>query len=125
MYESMARDLAPISGSIAAVAIVLLISFTAPADPEVPDQEAPLACAGKDLSVAAGETLTLDGTASSDDVEVVSWRWSLEYAGSPVTFRGETALVTLDVPGVYAVTLTVADAAGNTGSDEVRITVLP
>mgnify|MGYP000470568300 CR=1 FL=1 len=42
-----------------------------------------------------------------------------------ITFRGETALVTLDVPGVYAVTLTVADAAGNTGTLTRTVIVEP
>ena len=124
MYESMAKDLAPISGSIAAIAIVLFISFSAPADPTSSDDIAPVAVASEDITVFAGETLTLDGSASTDNVGVVSWQWSLDYAGSPVTFRGETALFTFDALGLYKVTLTVFDAAGNNASDTVWVTVL-
>ena len=124
MYESMAKDLAPITGSIAAIAIVLLITFSAPADPAASDDIAPVAVACEDITVAAGETHTLDGSASTDNVGIVSWQWSLDHAGSPVSFRGETALFTFDVPGLYRVTLTVADAAGNTASDTVWVTVI-
>ncbi len=124
MYESMARDLAPLSLSLAAIAIVLVISFSAPADPTASDDIAPVAIAGKDVTVAAGETLTLDGSASTDDVGVVSWQWSLDHMGTPVAFSGETALFTFEFPGLYMVTLTVSDAAGNTASVTVWVTVL-
>ncbi len=124
MYESMARDLAPLSLSLAAIAIVLVISFSAPADPPAVADLAPVAIAGEDVTVNAGETLSLDGSASTDNVGVMSWQWSLDHLGTPVAFSGETALFTFELPGLYMITLTVSDAAGNTASDTVWVTAL-
>lgn len=125
MYESMAKDLAPLSLSFVALAIfiVLATSVDPAATPE--DVEVPLADAGPDLTVAAGSTVTLDGTRSSDDAGIATHRWSMEYAGSPLAFTGETALFTFEEPGVHVVTLTVTDVAGNTDSDTLWVTVTP
>ena len=124
MYESMSRDLAPLSLSILAIVIVLFISFAAPADPTEADQEAPGVEAGPDQTVALGETVTFDGSLSTDNVGIVSWQWSLAYGGGPVSFGGEMALFTFEMTGVYEVTLVVTDAAGNSAEDTFRVTVL-
>jgi len=123
MYESMSRDLAPLSLSILAIVIVLFISFSAPADPTETDDEAPVVEAGADRTVALGETVTLDGSLSTDNMGIASYQWSLEYGGAPVTFGGEMALFTFDIAGVYEVTLGVTDAAGNSAEDTFRVTV--
>ena len=84
-----------------------------------------MAEAGPDLTVAAGSTETLDGTRSSDDAGIATHRWSMDYAGTPLAFSGETALFTFEEPGVHVVTLTVIDSAGNTDSDTFYVTVTP
>lgn len=123
MYESMSRDLAPLSLSILAIVIVLFISFSAPADPTETDKEAPSVEAGPDQIVGQGETVTLDGTLSTDNVGIVNWQWSLVYGGAPVAFGGELALFTFEIPGTYLVSLTVTDAAGKSAEDTFRVTV--
>ncbi len=123
MYESMTRDLAPLSLSILAIVIVLFISFSAPADPTATDQEVPGVEAGPDRTVALGETVTFDGSLSTDNMGIVSWQWSIVYGGAPVSFGGEMALFTFEITGVYEVTLVVTDASGNSAEDTFRVTV--
>ena len=125
MYESMAKDLAPLSLSFLALAIFIVLATSV--DPAVTpeDVEVPEADAGPDLTVVAGSTATLDGTRSSDDAGISSYQWSMDYAGSPLAFTGETALFTFEHPGVHVVTLTVTDEAGNTDTDTFYVTVTP
>jgi len=124
MYESMTRDLAPLSLSILAIVIVLFISFSAPADPTETDDEAPGVEAGPDQIVGLGDTVTLDGSLSTDNVGIVNWQWSLVYGGSPVAFGGEMALFTFEMTGMYQVSLVVTDAAGNSAEDTFWVSVL-
>ena len=87
----------------------------------------PTANAGPDRTVADsnaidGETVTLDGSASTDtDGTIVTYQWSI---GATVIATGATVSVTLP-NGESFITLTVTDDAGNTGSDGVLITVAP
>ena len=122
MYESMSRDLAPLSLSF--VAIVIFIVLAASVDPlGGDDTEAPIADAGPDRTVALGQTVPFDGSDSSDDVGIVEWEWSLTYAGQSLRFGGEYALFTFERAGRYQVTLTVYDAAGNMDIDAFWVSV--
>jgi PKD repeat protein len=87
------------------------------------DATDPVADAGPDQIVEAGEEVTFDGTGSSDNVDVVSWTWTFEDDGDDVTRTGESATYTFDNSGEFVVTLTVEDAAGNSDEDEVTIRV--
>ncbi|MBD0400630.1 PKD domain-containing protein [Flammeovirga sp. EKP202] len=65
------------------------------------------------------ETITLDGSASTDDVAITSYAWS---DGNSVI--STDAIVSLELAlGTYTFTLTVGDADGNTDTDEVVIVV--
>jgi len=85
----------------------------------------PVADAGADQTVtdaddSGTEDVTLDGSASTDaDGTIVSWSWTV---GGQEIATGEMPTVSLAV-NTYAVTLTVTDDGGATGSDEVMITV--
>jgi PKD repeat protein len=123
MYESMSRDLAPLSLSF--VAIVIFIVLATSVDPLGSDDMAPpVANAGADRTVYMGQTVAFDGSRSSDDVGIVKWEWSLSYAGSPLRFTGEYALFTFERIGMYQVTLTVYDAAGNVDTDMFWVSVV-
>ena len=85
----------------------------------------PVADAGADQTVtdaddSGTEDVTLDGSASTDaDGTIVSWSWTV---GGQEIATGEMPTVSLAV-NTYAVTLTVTDDGGASGSDDVMITV--
>ena len=81
--------------------------------------KAPVAVArATPLSGPAPLAVNLDGTASSDDGGVVSYAW----AWNGGTASGPSAWVNFP-EGTYAVTLTVTDRQGLTGTDVVNLTV--
>ena len=83
--------------------------------------EAPIAEAGPDREVAAGEEVTLDGSGSADlDGAITSYVWDFGDGQSAV---GATATHTWSDEGSYTVTLTVTDDQGAEGSDTATITV--
>lgn len=95
----------------------------------------PVADAGADQEVAVGETAVLDGSASYDpDGDDLEYRWSLwgapEGSTAELSSAGsDGAVLVPDLPGTYAVYLTVSDgseadvdlvdivATGDSGSD--------
>lgn len=86
----------------------------------------PQANAGADRTAAAGESVTLYGTASDPDGSVVDWQWT-QVSGPAVVLGGATTeIVSLTAPGSAAtigLRFTVTDDDGATGADEVFITV--
>ena len=86
------------------------------------DTDAPSADCGPDQTVSCGDEVTLDASASSDNVGIASYEWDL-VDGEAVAMSGVEAAHTFDLPGVYAVTLTVYDGAGNSGTDTLTVTV--
>jgi len=91
----------------------------------VRDVTPPVANAGVDMTLfmSVGTLITFNGSASSDNVDVVSYAWTFVDVTSR-TLTGVTPTYTFTGPGVYTVTLTIADAAGNYATDTVIITVL-
>ena len=87
---------------------------------------APRANAGPDRTIAdtnqlAGETVTLDASASADaNGEIVAYEWFL---GSVSIATGIAPTVALS-DGESFITLVVTDDAGNTASDAVLVTVI-
>lgn len=87
------------------------------------DTTAPVANAGPDVRIEATNTVTFDGSNSTDNVGIVLYTWTFD-DGGPYTLYGVTAQHTFSRVGDYVVTLTVQDAAGNTGSDTMTVTVV-
>jgi PKD repeat protein len=67
--------------------------------------------------------VTFDGSGSSDNVEVVEYRWSLFVGGRTHNLTGVYASFTFEEAGEHTVKLTVIDAAGNTASDTIVVTI--
>ncbi len=86
------------------------------------DTTPPVANAGADQAVNQDATVTFDGSGSSDNVGVANYTWTFT-DGSPRVLYGETAIHVFATPGVFVVTLTVRDAAGNAASDTMTVTV--
>ena len=87
------------------------------------DTMAPVASAGADRSVQKGTNVTLDGSASTDNVGVVNWTWTFEYNGTNMAFTGETFTFFFNLTGSYLIMLNVTDQAGNRDLDQVWINV--
>jgi len=90
----------------------------------VRDTEPPTANAGRNATYPQSSIVILDGTNSSDNVEIVRFHWNLSIDGEPTYLEGVHQSLTIDIPGQYRVTLSVTDAEGNVGIDIVTISIL-
>jgi RHS repeat-associated protein len=90
----------------------------------------PVANAGPDQTATVGQTVTLDGSKSSDvDGNVLTYAWSFVTvpAGSAAVLSDATAVKPtfgVDLPGNYVLQLIVNDGFGNSAPDTVSITTL-
>ncbi|MFH2066635.1 MAG: PKD domain-containing protein [Pseudomonadota bacterium] len=91
------------------------------------NNSAPVANAGTDQAGVHGQTITLNGSGSSDvdgDPLTYSWAFTSRPAGSTATLSSPTAVnpnFTIDVSGDYTVRLTVNDGTVNSAPDTVSI----
>lgn len=91
---------------------------------------APTADAGPDQSVAAGAAVTLDGSGSTDpNGDALTYFWSFEQVpdGSTASLVSPESVMpafSVDLPGTYAVALTVSDGSLSSPADTVRISTL-
>ncbi len=86
------------------------------------DLEAPQAVAG-DVSGLRGLPIGLNGSASSDNVRIVAWNWSVDDNGTPRRATGKLASVALYTAGNFTGTLEVADLFGNTATAVFNVSV--
>ncbi len=89
----------------------------------VNDITPPIPDAGKDRVKDQNTSAIFDGSGSRDNVAIETWTWTFEYGQVDKEFKGAEMLFTFYIPGVYPVTLTVVDRAGNSNSTTVRVTV--
>ena len=85
----------------------------------------PVANAGPDQSIELGQSVTLDGSASTDpDGSIVAWAWTRE-DGSPIgdATTGPTVSYTPADPGSETLTLTVTDDGGASHVDFLLLDV--
>lgn len=83
-----------------------------PTSPDVPDTQAPIIAGAKDLEVYAGGTVSYKtGITVTDDTD------------PKPSLKIDNSQVNLDKPGTYSVTYTATDAAGNSTSVTVALTV--
>jgi len=93
----------------------------------VTDNDPPVANAGPYQSVILNATVTLNGSGSSDNIGIVSYKWDFNASngvdwGAPDA-TGVTATTNYSVVGTYTITLQVSDAAGLIAIDTAIITV--
>jgi len=88
---------------------------------------APVANAGADRPASPGDTVTLDGSGSSDaDGDLLTYAWTLLSAppGSAAVLQGDATVaprVVADLPGDYVVQLVVNDGTTDSMPDSVTI----
>ena len=88
----------------------------------VTDETNPIADAGDDVNVVVGDTVTLDGSASTDNVGIITYRWSCDEIEDWESY-GMTVELVMEPSGIfnYSFTLEVFDAAGNSDTDIVMV----
>jgi len=85
----------------------------------------PVANAGPDQTVCLGDFITLNGTASTDDVAIVNYTWTFSYGGLNRTLTGPVnSTFKSSLLGAFVITLNVTDDEGNYDTDTVTITIL-
>jgi PKD repeat protein len=89
----------------------------------VRDTTDPVADAGQDMYAEQGLEVDLDGSGSTDNVDVVEWNWSFEDAGITKILSGSNPTYVFEDAGEYVVELTVTDAAGNFATDTLMVTI--
>ncbi len=88
----------------------------------IDDLTPPIANAGKDLTVPEGTAVVFNSSGSEDNTGIVESRWIFFDKMESVLY-GTSPTYVFDDPGVFEITLMVADAAGNTGTDNLTVTV--
>ncbi len=89
----------------------------------VKDIEPPVADAGPDLIVDDGQYVNFDGSASSDNFEIMTWVWEFTLGTNKVNITGQKVPYRFPAPGVYHVTMYVFDYDGQSASDDLNVTV--
>lgn len=87
------------------------------------DKHPPIADAGPDQKVKAGEEVFFDAS-NSKDLDFTTWDYGDGSSGTGFGPGYECYSSHIyEQPGIYQVTLTVYDVAGNTGTDNIIVTV--
>lgn len=84
----------------------------------------PIADAGPDQVVEAGDEVEFNGSASTDETGIIeNYTWAFEYDDDDRELYGVGPVFTFEMSGEYVVTLTVEDPSANTDTDTVTIRV--
>lgn len=89
----------------------------------VHDIEPPVADPGQDRTVDMGATITLDASASTDNVGLATYSWHFRVDGRMVQLDGLRVDHVFETPGKVEVQLSVLDEAGNTDVGSFVLTV--
>jgi len=84
----------------------------------------PMAYAGGSIIAHPGEAVELNASESFDNVGIVNYTWLAFHNGNVTVLHGVVTSIIFPRLGTYTVTLVVTDAAKNSASDEVTVTVV-
>ena len=108
--------------------IVAYDSFNVAVETDAITNSPPVADAGPDQNVVAGESVGLQGSATDPDGDPIdSWSWTIESrpVGSSAAFddpSSQTTVFTTDLPGEYVFSLVVNDGTSDSAPDTVILT---
>ena len=88
----------------------------------ITDNDGPTAIAGN-LNTKVNTEIKFDGSGSTDNIGITTYTWTFIEEGKAQSLSGVNPGYTFKNLGTYLVTLTVADAAGNTGITEFMLRV--
>lgn len=86
--------------------------------PVTTGNQSPIADAGSDTTVAVGQSVTLDGSASHDPDGTI-----VEYVWEELNLTGATVATTFNTVGTHTITLRVTDDEGATATDTITVNV--
>jgi PKD repeat protein len=89
----------------------------------VRDTVDPKVVAPSHLTATPGDRVTLDGSASTDNIGVVRWEWRFHDGGKDVKLNGSTVSYAFKDKGDHVVTLTTFDAEGNAAAETFTVTI--
>ena len=84
------------------------------------DATLPTVDAGQDQTAKVDGVVTFSAKASSDNIGIISYLWDF---GDGTTSTSETTTHTYNSTGTYTVTLTAKDAANNTKTTQITVTI--
>jgi len=87
------------------------------------DITAPIADAGINSSIDQGDIVLFNASGSSDNVGIVNYSWDFNYNGTAVQLFGIAPTYEYLYTDNCSVNLTVRDAGGNSGTDQVWVDV--
>ena len=88
------------------------------------DITSPAANGGQDITIDQHQIVVFNGSASTDNVGITEWTWFFTLNGHEITLFGPVPSQQFDEAGTYEVVLTVFDAVGNFGTDNVTVYVV-
>jgi len=88
------------------------------------DRSAPVAVAG-DVTALRGVPFPLNGTASTDNVRIVAWNWTVDQNGTLRSAYGKVSALAIYTAGNYTGQLEVRDLFGNANTTSFRVDVAP
>ena len=89
----------------------------------VMDVERPVAQVPGDVEIEQHQEAEFNGSLCEDNVRVMNWTWTFDYIGEQQTLYGRKAYFTFDDAGLYPVTLSILDRAGNVATTSFTIIV--
>ena len=96
-----------------------------PGAPNVPANQPPVAVLACPAGGEVGETLTFDGSASSDDGTITGYAFGFGDGTAGISGPGDTATHTYTAAGSWTVTLTVTDDQGQKGTTTCPVSISP
>ncbi|MDD2402559.1 MAG: fibronectin type III domain-containing protein, partial [Clostridia bacterium] len=91
--------------------------------PTYEDTYVPTVEAGDEYTAIIGMEVAFDGSASKDNDRIATYHWDFGDDSTASNIMKPTHIYTAE--GIYTVTLTVTDPAGNTATDTTKVTVYP